>query len=169
MINLLIITIFVLSVATASGSILITAHLRTSYKSDIFSTLIFYQVFYFTFGFYAIWGQIIVSSYLSAFVGTELLVRIRNIMMLLGSPFLILQFLMLLRLSREINGKRLTALFITGYMIVNLLLLGIVVLVLFKYKDLKAFPIIKYYYILLNAIFTVICNYNFLLWDKKKL
>ena len=168
MINFLVIVAFIVSVASASGSMLVASHLRSSYRTDFFSTLIFYSVFYFTFGFYAIWGQIFVSSYLSDLVPADLLTRIRDITMLMGTPFLILQFLMLIRLSKEITGSKMTGTFILGYVVANLIMLSLVVFILNKYQDLKSFPIIKYYYILLNLTFTLFCTNNFLSGDLRR-
>ena len=115
MINYLITIVFVLTIALTSGSIVISSQLRTTYKSNFFSTLLFFLVFYFTFGFYAIWGQMLVTSFLSPFVNQNLLGKITDIMVLLGSPFLVFAFLMFVRFSRELSGRKTSNSFIFWY------------------------------------------------------
>jgi hypothetical protein len=94
MIDYLKIILLVLSFALTSGGILIASHLRTTYKTDFFASLLFFQVFWFTFGFYALWGQIAIASLLGSRVETELLVKINNAAVFLGSPFLVFAWLM---------------------------------------------------------------------------
>ena len=50
--------IFILSVALAAGGVVLSSRLRNRYHHEIFSILLYYQVFIFTFGFYGIWGQV---------------------------------------------------------------------------------------------------------------
>lgn len=155
MINYLIAAIFVLTVALTSGSVLISTHLRSTYKSDFLPALLFYQVFYFTFGFYAIWGQFIVTSFLSPFVSAELIGRITDLTVLLGLPFLTLDLLMLVRFSREISGKTTNRYFILWFLILNTLLIFGIGYIFVKYRQIDTFVVVKYYYILLSLLFTV--------------
>ena len=105
MVKYVITLVFVLSAALASGSIVISSRLRNRYKPEIFGTLMYYQIFYFTYGFYAIWGQVILYSFLSPFLSVELLNKATNILVLIGSPFVIFTWLMLIRLTRELSGR----------------------------------------------------------------
>ena len=105
MINYLVTTIFILSLAIASGGILLSSHLRTTYKSDFFSSLLFFEVFWFTFGFYAIWGQIIIITFIESLVEKDHLEKIIRITIFMASPFLIFAWLMFVKLSR---GRRIT-------------------------------------------------------------
>jgi len=95
-----------LSLAIASGGILISSHLRTTYKADFISSLLFFQVFWFTFGFYAPWGQIMVVSVLKPAIEPENLEKITSITLFLGSPFLVFAWLMFLKLTREISNRK---------------------------------------------------------------
>jgi DNA-binding CsgD family transcriptional regulator len=160
MINYLIAILFVLTVAITTGSILISVHLRNTYKADFFPALVFFQVFYFTFGFYAIWGQFIVSSFLSPFVTPRLLGKITDLTLLLGLPFLALGSLMFLRLSREISGRKTGKLFALWFLLLNTFLLFGIGYVFVKYQNIKTFTVVKYYYILFNLVFTVYGSYN---------
>jgi hypothetical protein len=95
MLHLLIYLIFILSVALAAGGVVLSSKLRNMYHHEIFSTLLYFQVFIFTFGFYGIWGQAVIKAYLSGYISADLLVRFTDISMLLGLPFLVFAWLML--------------------------------------------------------------------------
>ena len=100
MLKLIVYLIFILSVAFAAGGIILSSRLRSKYKSEIFSTLLYYQVFIYTFGFYGIWGQVLIRTFLSAYISADLLARFSNISILLGLPFLIFGWLMLIQIGR---------------------------------------------------------------------
>ncbi len=122
---------------------------------DFFNTLLFYQVFYFTFGFYAIWGQFIATLFLSHFVTTELIGRITDLTVLLALPFLALDLLMFVRLSRELSGKTTTRFFILWFLILNTLLIFGIGYVFVKYRQIDTFIVVKYYYIIFSLLFIV--------------
>ena len=64
MLEYIIYSVFILSMAFAAGGITISNRLRSSHKYDFSSTLMYFQVFIFTFGFYGIWGQVIISAFI---------------------------------------------------------------------------------------------------------
>lgn len=167
MIHYLIIIVFIFSIAIASGSIVISSHLKTSYESNFFSTLIFFLSFYFTFGFYALWGQLIVSSFFLSFVTPELMARITDIMVLLGSPFIVFASLMFVRLTREISGRKTSNVFVFGYIIANVLIIVALGYVMVKFQNIQTL-IIKYYFVSLIILFTVFGVYYLLFPGKKQ-
>ncbi len=65
MIKLLFYLIFVISIALSATGIILSSRLRNKYKSEIFSTLLYFQVFIYTFGFYGIWGQVVIKAFLT--------------------------------------------------------------------------------------------------------
>jgi len=81
--------IFIVSVAQAAGGVVISSKLRNSFQHNIFSTLLYYQVFIYTFGFYGIWGQVVIKAFLAAYISADLLIRFSDIAMLMGLPFLV--------------------------------------------------------------------------------
>ena len=155
MIYYLLVIVFILSIAAASGSIVIATQLRSVYKSDLFSALLFFLAFYFTFGFYAIWGQMLVSSFLTSFVSPELLIRITDIMVLLGSPFIIFASLMFLRFSRELSGRKTGNRFILWYILINILIIAGLGFVVFRYNSFRALAMTRYYFILVSFFYTI--------------
>jgi DNA-binding CsgD family transcriptional regulator len=169
MIYLLIAAVFILSVALTSGSILILSHLRTTYKTDFFSTLLFFLVFYFTFGFYAIWGQMITTSFLTSYVTPALLPRITDVMVVLGSPFLIFASLMFVRFAREITGRKISNPFILWYLIITILLVAAIIYASYKKQGLNIHSLIKYYFVVLNLFYVVFGAFSLLLPGKNRL
>ena len=167
MLYYLIIAVFVLTIAVTSGSIVITSQLRIAYKSDFFGTLMYFLVFYFTFGFYALWGQMLISSFLSGFVTQALLERITDIMVLFGSPFLVFASLMFIRFMRDLTGRKTSNSFAVGYIIFHLLLIAGLGLALVKNPDLNALKAIRYYFIALSFLYTGAGAY-FALFPRKK-
>jgi DNA-binding CsgD family transcriptional regulator len=159
MVNSLIAALFILTVALTLGSIIISNHLRSSYKADFLPSLLFYQVFYFSFGFYAIWGQFIVASILSPFISAEIIDRIKDLTVLLGLPFLALYFIMFIRFSRGIAGKITGRFFIIGFLVLNTLLIIGIGYIFVNYRSIDTFIIVKYYFILIALIFTIYAAY----------
>jgi DNA-binding CsgD family transcriptional regulator len=155
MINSLIVALFILTVAFTLGSIIISNHLRSSYQADFFPSLLFYQVFYFSFGFYAIWGQFIVASILSPLISSEIIGRIKDLTVLLGLPFLALYFIMFIRFSRGIAGKTTSRFFSIGFLVLNTLLIIGIGYIFVNYRTIDTFIVVKYYYILIALIFTI--------------
>ena len=76
MLDYLIYLIFILSVALAAGGVVISSKMRNSFRNEIFSTLLYYQVFIYTFGFYGIWGQVAIKAFLADYISTDLLSKV---------------------------------------------------------------------------------------------
>lgn len=102
----LIYLLFILSVAFAAAGIILSSRLRIKYRSGFFSTLMYYQVFIFTFGFYGIWGQLLIKTFLADYVSQEAIGRFTDISLLMGLPFLVFAWLMLIKFSQEIRQKK---------------------------------------------------------------
>ena len=115
--------IFILTVAMAAVGVVLTSKLRNRYHHEIFSTLLYFQVFIFTFGFYGIWGQALIRLYLSKYISSELLLRFSDIAMLLGLPFLIFAWLMLIKFSLQISGRKNNNWFVLWFLLVNFLII----------------------------------------------
>jgi DNA-binding CsgD family transcriptional regulator len=168
MINYIITLVFVLSTAAASGSILISTRLRNTCKAEFFTTVIYLQIFYFTYGFYAIWGQVIVSSFLSPYLTPDVLHRVTNILVLIGSPFVVFTWLMLMRLARELSGRKIRSALIAVFVAGNTLVVAALGYFLDQGDVLDLFSIIRYSFVLLNFIFTITAVIYLLSVYKKK-
>ncbi len=161
MIDYLIAAIFVISLAITAGGILISSHLRKTYATGFLNSLLFFQVFWFTFGFYAIWGQIIVVSFVRNLVEQELLMKITNITIILGYPFLVFAGLMLLRIANEISGRKTSNLFLVLFLMVNIFIIPGTGYLLTIISGIEVRTVVESGFILLNLIYTI--TFSFLL------
>jgi DNA-binding CsgD family transcriptional regulator len=168
MIRVLVYLLFILSVAFASAGIVLSSRLRNIYKTSYLSTLMYFQVFIYTFGFYGIWGQIVVKTFLTDFVSPEAITRFTDISMLLGLPFLVFAWLMLLKFSSEISGRRSNNLFVFWFLLVNfLIIIGVGYIVSGKTGS-KPLSLVRYYFLILNFFYTLIASILFLFSRRNK-
>jgi DNA-binding CsgD family transcriptional regulator len=154
MISLLIYIIFILSAAFTAAGIVLSARLRNRYKADYFTALLYFQVFIFTFGFYGIWGQVVIKGFLDGVVTPELLERFTNISVLLGLPFLVFAWLMLTRFAREVSGREKSNWYLFWFLLGNFLLLIGLGYLMTREGVTNPEIIIRYYFISLNIIYT---------------
>lgn len=168
MINLLVYIIFILSVAFASAGVILSSRLRARHGSEYFSALLYYQVFIYTFGFYGIWGQVIIRTFLTEVVTAELLERFKNISVLLGLPFLIFGWLMLLRFSREISGRKKSNLLFFLFLLVNFLFLVGIGFIVASRSEVRPINLIMVYFIALSILYTLLSSFYILSPGNKK-
>ena len=160
--------IFILSVALASGSVVLSSRLRNRYRHGIFSTLLYFQVFIFTFGFYGIWGQVVIKAFLSAYMSADLLQRFCDISMLMGLPFLVFAWLMLIQFSIGISGRKIGKWLVPWFLIMNFLLIIILGYFIAKTTMLKPISMIKYYFISMQFLYSIIASLLILFPGKGK-
>ena len=156
MLHLLGYLIFILSVALAAGGVVLSSRLRNRYHHEIFSTLLYFQVFIFTFGFYGIWGQVVIKAFLSTYISAELLTRFSDIAMLLGLPFLVFAWLMLIQFSFGISGRKNSNWFVFWFLLVNFSLIIVVGYFVAKTSSLKPASLIKYYFICMHFLYSLL-------------
>jgi DNA-binding CsgD family transcriptional regulator len=156
MLTYLIYPVFIVSVAMAAGGVVISAKMRNSYGHPIFSMLLYYQVFIYTFGFYGIWGQVAIKGLLSGYISTDLLNRFLDISMLMGLPFLVFAWLMLIQFSLAISGKKRSRWFASLFLLMNFSILLIVGFAIARAGIARPASLIKYYFIFLNVIYSLI-------------
>jgi DNA-binding CsgD family transcriptional regulator len=166
MLEYLIYFVFILSVAFTACGVIISNKLRSRFKYDFLSTLLYFQVFIFTFGFYGLWGQVIISAFMKDYLSAEVLGRISDIAILLGLPFLVFAWLMLFRLSRDIGGKRNRKWLIILFLIFNFANIFIFGFVITKHPEIKTVTLLKYYFITFNFIYCIIASANIFLSKK---
>ena len=158
----------ILSVALTAGGIILSTRLRNKYKSDLFSTLIYYQVFISAFGFYGLWGQVIVRTILATYISPELLLRFTGISLLLGLPFLVFAWMTLIQFSATLSGRKTGGWAVFSFLAVNFSILAVLGYLIAngKIKDPGLF--IKYYYIMMNIIWSLLASYLIHLPIKSK-
>jgi DNA-binding CsgD family transcriptional regulator len=160
--------IFILSVALAAGAVVLSSRLRNRYHHEIFSTLLYFQVFIFTFGFYGIWGQEVIKAFLSPYISTENLVRVSDISILLGLPFLVFAWLMLIQLSFGISGRKNSNWFVVWFLLLNFLIIIVVGYFIAKANELKPISLIKYYFVSMHFLYFLLSSLLILFPGKGK-
>lgn len=145
--------IFIFSVAFAAAGILTANRLRSSIGSGPFSAMLYYQAFIFTFGFYGIWGQVIIKTFLSGLVSDELLKKFLDISVLPGLPFLIFAWLMLIKFSREITGRDKSRYFITIFLAANFIALLALGLIITSNQGTGHQVYLRYYFIIFTLLY----------------
>jgi DNA-binding CsgD family transcriptional regulator len=160
--------IFILSVALAAGGIVLSSRLRKKYHHEVFSALLYFQVFIFTFGFYGIWGQEIIKVFLSSYISVELLTRFSDIAMLLGLPFLVFAWLMLIQFSAGLSGRKNTNWFVLWFLVTNFSVIIILGYFVAKGGTFKPSSLIKYYFITMLFLYSLISALLILFPDKRK-
>lgn len=159
MIKFLFYLIFIVSVAVAAAGIILASRLRSRYKSEIFSTLLYFQVFIYTFGFYGIWGQVVIKSFLSAFISSGTLTKLSDIAMLLGLPFLVFAWLMLIKFSGNLTGKIRTRWFVFCFLLVNFTVLIVMGYFIAGENTFNTTLVIREYYVITNLIYFFLAAY----------
>ena len=168
MLDYLIYLIFILSVAMAAGGVVLSSKLRTRFHHDIFSTLMYFQVFIYAFGFYGIWGQVVIRAFLSAYISPELISRFSHLAILMGMPFLVFAWLMLLQFSMMISGRKYNKWFVSGFLAVNFCLITIVGYLIAKTSKIDPFTLIKSYFIVMNFLYSLVSSFLILFTRSSK-
>lgn len=116
--------IFFLCLASSAGSILLTQKMKTIQLANTFDALFYFVILAVFFGFYSIWGQVMVHQVLIYFsASAEIVMAIGHVIPLLGFPFLIMSGYMLLRFGYELWGKKISHLPSVFFYLFYLLLL----------------------------------------------
>jgi DNA-binding CsgD family transcriptional regulator len=154
MLTYLLAALFLVSAALASGSILISIQLRKRWNQRYFSTLLYLEVFLFMFGFYALWGQVIANFLLSPHISAELMKKVTDLTILLGSPFIIFAWYMLLRFVRELSGNTVTPFFSIFFLVFNLGILLLISFIPSRIPQWSIFSLMKFYFCLASFAYT---------------
>ena len=157
MLNYLIAGMFLICCAIASGTIFMLTQLRSQFHFKFLNALLFLLVFHFMFGFYSLWGQFIIAYLVQPYISAEVFVRITDIAILLGFPFLVFAWLMMIRFAWEFSGKEIRNGFIMVFLLSNAILITGLVFYLRGNQGIGLLKLLKYYYIsagLLVTLFT---------------
>jgi DNA-binding CsgD family transcriptional regulator len=154
--GLIIIIIFIFCAALAAGSILLASRLMKEYQLPFARSLFYHIIFIFAFGFYGIWGQFIIAGVAGGHLTPELLSSVSVISLLLGLPFLVFGWMMLLRFVAEITMKGLGVIAVAAFLLVNFgVIITLGVLAGDNAYD-ETLPVIKYYYASAAILYSVV-------------
>jgi DNA-binding CsgD family transcriptional regulator len=167
MLDNLVYLVFIICVALAAAGVVISAKLRSRYQHNLFSVLLYYQVFIYTFGFYGIWGQAAIKVFLSPYIDADNLDRFLDLLMLMGLPFLVFAWLMLIQFASDISGRSRPPWFTASFLLLNLSALILVGFFITKAGEARPASLIKYYFMGLNFAYSFI-GFLLLLFPVKR-
>jgi DNA-binding CsgD family transcriptional regulator len=159
MIKVLSYLVFILTVAFTTAGISLGARLRNRNRTEFFSHIIYFQIFIFTFGFYGIWGHVFIKTFLSSYISPDLLVRFSNIAMLMGLPFLVFAWLMLIQFSYSVSGRKTGKWTIFWFLFGNFSILFIIGYIIASRNITEPSKFIRNYFILMNIVWTLLASY----------
>jgi DNA-binding CsgD family transcriptional regulator len=151
--------IFVFSAAMAAGSILLITGLLEDYPLPYLRSLFYYNLFISAFGFYGIWGQFIIVALAGSRLDPALYSTVSVISLLLGLPFLVFGWMMLLKFAAETSGIRLRALFTPVFLIVNFGVIVVLGLVIREMEFTEALPLFRYYYVAAALLYALTASF----------
>ena len=153
MLRIIVYFLFIVSVGLAAAGIILGARLRSRYKSEFHSSLLYFLVFIFAFGFYGMWGQVLIRSLLSPVIKPEFIQRFSDLSILIGLPFLVFAWLMLLRFTSEITGRVFNSWRFVLFLFINLTTIVFIGWLITSDTSIKPQSIICLYYVIMNLIY----------------
>jgi DNA-binding CsgD family transcriptional regulator len=160
MIRILFLLLFIVSGALSASGIILASRLRSRYNTEVFSPLIYFQVFIYTFGFYGIWGQVVINEFLKSAVSPSILEQLLDVALLMGLPFLIFAWFMLIKFTGGLAGKAINkGVLIFVFLLVNALVILILVLIIAGKEPTGAGHLISNYYITMNLVHYLMAAY----------
>lgn len=127
MTSLVFIVIFIFCLAIAGTCILISHQFISTYNTDFHRNYFYFLVAFYAFSIYAIWGHIMLYTILTDLnTRPEVLVAVTNFSSILGLPFLLISWIMLINMAYSLFGRGAGRLwFLYHFILFIMLILGI--------------------------------------------
>lgn len=107
---------FIISIGLAVIGIMISYHLYQTGKKNELAILLYQQIFLFSFFIYGIWGNMALHEIISDLnLNNELEAKLAIFIPVIGIPFMIVSWFMLLKFSFNINGYKFSKVFVYSY------------------------------------------------------
>ena len=107
---------FVISAGISAVGILLAYQQYQQNKKPIFTTLLYQQIFLFSFLFYGVWGNISLRMVIADLnISDDLSAKLAVFIPIIGIPFMVVSWFMLLKFANNCNGRRLTKTFIFSF------------------------------------------------------
>lgn len=114
--NISYIIAFIISAGMAAVGIMTSFQLYHQHKKPIFSILLYQQIFLFSFLFYGIWGNMALHTIIGDLKLNEVIEgKLVFFVPIIGIPFMVVSWFMLLKFAFNLNGYKFTKGFIFGY------------------------------------------------------
>ncbi len=153
--NLLVIALFVFSAALAAGAILLVIGLLEERPLPFLRSLFYHNIFISAFGFYGIWGQFIIVAVAGDRLDPSLYSVISVFSLLLGLPFLVFGWLMLIRFAAEAGGFRTRNSRSLIFVILNFVVIAGIGFLIREKRFGEALPLFRYYYIAASLLYAL--------------
>ena len=154
--ELISLVVFIFSAAMAAGSILLVARLLEEYPLHFLRSLFYHSLFISAFGFYGIWGQFIIVALAGDRLDPALYSTVSVISLLLGLPFLVFGWMMLIRFAAEASGVRLPGYFNPVFLVLNFGAIAALGILIREMEFSDALPLFRYYYVAAALLFAII-------------
>jgi DNA-binding CsgD family transcriptional regulator len=154
--ELISLVVFIFSAAMAAGSILLVTRLLEEYPLPFLRSLFYHNLFISAFGFYGIWGQFIIVALAGSRLDPAMHSTISVISLLLGLPFLVFGWMMLIRFAAEAAGLKLRSWYTLAFLIVNFGVIAALGMAIREMDFSDALPLFKYYYVAAAILFALI-------------
>ncbi len=107
---------FIVSAGMSAIGILLSYQMYQYKKHSLFATLLYYQIFLFSFLFYSIWGNMALRAIVSDItINNAVRTKLAFFIPLIGIPFMLISWFMLIRFAFHLNGYKFRKVFIYGY------------------------------------------------------
>ena len=140
----------------AAGSILLITRLLEEYPLPFLRSLFYHNLFISAFGFYGIWGQFIIVALAGSRLDPSMHSTISVISLLLGLPFLVFGWMMLIRFAAEASGLKLRSYYTLVFLVVNFGVIAALGLAIRELEFSDALPLFRYYYVAAALLFALI-------------
>ncbi len=109
--ELLFIILFIICLGAATGAIMLVYQMNRDYRSEFINQFFYYLMAYFVFGLYGLWGQVIVRYLLERLnINSSAIETVGGLVPLFGIPFLLITWLMLIKMAVGLTGKNISPL-----------------------------------------------------------
>ncbi|MFZ2287824.1 MAG: helix-turn-helix transcriptional regulator [Bacteroidales bacterium] len=152
--DLISLVIFIFCAAMAAGSILLLTRLLEERPAPFVRSLFYHNIFISAFGFYGIWGQFIIVALAGNRLSPDTFSTVTVISLLLGLPFLVFGWMMILRCAAEAAGFPFRSYHTLSFLLVNF---GIIIGLSFLLRDMdfnEALPFFKYFYAIAAVVYS---------------
>ena len=96
---------FILTAGISALALVVSVQLFQQFRKPVLAQLLYQQIFLFSFLIYSIWGNILLKIILSDIqIGTSLSTKLAVFVPMIGIPFMIVSWFMLLKIAFELNG-----------------------------------------------------------------
>lgn len=158
--------IFVFSAAMAAGSILLITKLLEEYHLPCLRSLFYHNLFISAFGFYGIWGQFIIVAIAGSRLDPAMHSTVSVITLLLGLPFLVFGWMMLIRFAAEASGFRLRNYYTLVFLVFNFAVISGLGMAIREMDFSDALPLFRYYYVAAALLFAGLAAFVLLRGDS---